>query len=204
MSLDNVRKILERMEIPSQDEVFSYANVPGPEARDGEEEFVENYDPTKYGVSVDDVVNTADAVVLTVSNDLLSVLLVKRGGHPFKGFWALPGGFVDRSDATYHGSAVRELLEETGVEDVVSLGLVSVYNHPGRDPRMVHMVSNAYLFFTKNCSPKAADDAIEAKFFPLTTVLGKEFPVAFDHKLIIRDAADLLKLKLVSPSSPVL
>ena len=54
---------------------------------------------------------TADCLVVNPHDE---VLLVRRGGQPYKGCWALPGGFMEM-DETLEECAVRELHEETGV-----------------------------------------------------------------------------------------
>ena len=87
---------------------------------------------------------TADLVVLTVRDDELAVLLVRRGEPPFAGELALPGGFV-RPDETLREAAVRELAEETGPGfEAVHLEQLASYGDPGRDPRM-RVVTVAYL-----------------------------------------------------------
>ena len=75
-----------------------------------EAEFLEQYEPSRYPP----VAVTVDVVLLTVRSGRLSVLLVQRRGHPFRGRWALPGGFVEPDD-DLDGAARRELEEETGV-----------------------------------------------------------------------------------------
>ena len=75
---------------------------------------------------------TADCVVVRPGSE---VLLVRRGGEPFKGCWALPGGFMEMDETIEH-CAVRELEEETGLRFAErDLRLIGVYSAPGRDPR---------------------------------------------------------------------
>ncbi|MCA9644056.1 MAG: NUDIX hydrolase, partial [Myxococcales bacterium] len=76
---------------------------------------------------------TVDCVVFGLDEDDLKVLLVQRAGEPFRGSWALPGGFVDMEETTDQ-AALRELEEETGVRDVY---LEQLYTFSGvdRDPR---------------------------------------------------------------------
>src|SRR5690348_6066087 len=89
---------------------------------------------------------TVDLVVFTVIDKLLHVLCVRRNEHPFKGRWALPGGFVRVSDDRKNqgedldAAAQRELLEETGLSNTAAgnifLEQVRTFGKPGRDPRM--------------------------------------------------------------------
>src|SRR5689334_8085891 len=76
---------------------------------------------------------TVDIVVFTIQDDDLKVLLIKRGIEPFKGAWALPGGFVGE-DESLEAAAKRELFEETHVENVY-LEQLYTFGEPGRDPR---------------------------------------------------------------------
>ena len=76
---------------------------------------------------------TADIAVFARGDDGLKLLMIRRGGHPFLGCWALPGGFADEGE-TIEQTAARELAEETGLKGL-SVSLVGVYSAPGRDPR---------------------------------------------------------------------
>ncbi len=76
---------------------------------------------------------TVDAAVFTFSGDKAKVLLINRGNEPFKGKWALPGGFVDM-DEELEGAVVRELAEETGLVGV-RLEQMRTFGTVGRDPR---------------------------------------------------------------------
>ena len=94
----------------------------------------------------------------------LSLLLIKRGGHPYKGMWALPGGFLN-SDETVEECALREIREETNVLPV-SIMPVGVFSAPGRDPRG-WIISHAYVSIIGDESVKqvAMDDASDAQWF---------------------------------------
>lgn len=105
-----------------------------------EREFLEQYRAGDYErPSV-----AADMVIFTVTDEEadsyrklpekeLRILLIRRGGHPFLGKWALPGGFVQPSETTEQAAA-RELREETGVDDVY-LEQLYTFSDIGRDPR---------------------------------------------------------------------
>ena len=126
---------------------------------------------------------TVDAVVF---DDEGRLLLIKRKRPPFKGSYALPGGFVEL-DETVEAAAHRELKEETGVT-VKSQRLVGIYSQPGRDPRG-HVISVAFLMNIRTAVPKAADDAAAAEF----VADWRSKKLAFDHRKIISDAVKLLR-----------
>ena len=122
---------------------------------------------------------TVDAVVFKQRNADTFVLLISRKNAPFQNQWALPGGFVE-NDEDLETAVKRELKEETGIE-YASCDQFYTFGKPGRDPRG-RTISIAYVgFVTESSKPKAADDAIEAKWFNL-----RHLPeLAFDHKEII-------------------
>ena len=107
---------------------------------------------------------TADIVVLVRQAERLRLLLIRRGGHPYLGCLALPGGFAEPGE-TLEESAARELREETGVTGI-PLELAGVFSKPGRDPRG-WVVSAAYTAVLENVDlpVHAGDDASEASWF---------------------------------------
>ncbi len=116
--------------------------------------------------------------ILIKTND--GIVLIKRKNDPFKGKWAIPGGFVEYGE-TVEKAAVREAKEETGL-DVSLERIVGVYSDPERDPRG-HVVSVCYFANKKGGTLKASTDAADVKVF-------KEIPwnnLAFDHRKILRD-----------------
>lgn len=126
---------------------------------------------------------TADCVVVNPDGE---VLLVRRGNDPFRGCWALPGGFMEM-DETIECCAVRELQEETGLTVAVAdLHLVGIYSTPGRDPRgrTVTAAYKIYIAHDLTASAVAGDDAAELRWWPLAALP----PLAFDHADIIADA----------------
>jgi 8-oxo-dGTP diphosphatase len=159
-----------------------------------EEKFLEEYRPGDFPrPSV-----TVDLVIFTVVDRVLRVLLVERNEHPFKGRWALPGGFVrvkdDRKDQgeDLDAAAVRELEEETGLASGeagrIFLDQVRTFGRPARDPRM-RVISVAYYALVRpTLVPliRAGGDVAHAKWFSLP-LLSKE-ALAFDHREIL-DAA---------------
>lgn len=133
---------------------------------------------------------TVDIVIFTIQNNDLKVLLVKRDIEPFKGKWAIPGGFV-RMEESLEEAAKRELQEETGVKNVYLEQLYS-FGDPKRDPRgRVITVSYIALVNSENIKLEAATDVSEAQWFSV-----KKLPsVAFDHKKILDYALQRLKWK---------
>ncbi len=131
---------------------------------------------------------TVDAVIFAISDLILDVLVIKRGNAPFAGSWALPGGFVE-IDEGLDDAAARELEEETGLANV-HLEQFYTFGNPGRDPRG-RSISVAYIGLTEapDNSIRAADDAAEARWFPVDNLP----ELAFDHEGIIKCALARLR-----------
>ena len=147
---------------------------------------------------------TADIVVLSRLENKLQVLLVARGGPPYLGKLALPGGFANENEPIEE-TAARELAEETGVEGL-SMELVGVFSRPGRDPRgWVVSAAFAALVDADRLTLQAGDDAARARWYPIEpadgrltlrngdTILPLE-ELAFDHAEVLTRALKQLEL----------
>src|SRR6266568_5511710 len=134
---------------------------------------------------------TVDCVVFGFDEGELKALLIQRALEPFKGKWALPGGFV-RVDETIDEAARRELAEEAGLKDVF-LEQLYTFGKVDRDPRE-RVVSVAYYALVKLAvhRAKAATDAANAEWFPISKVPR----LAFDHAGILATALTSLKGKV--------
>ncbi|MHA2140418.1 MAG: NUDIX domain-containing protein [Candidatus Thorarchaeota archaeon] len=125
--------------------------------------------------------NPSAAVDVAVT-DGEKLLLVKRGREPYKGRWALPGGFVEYGE-TVEETAVREVMEETGVQIKLE-SILGVYSDPQRDPRG-HTLTTVFTGRPITGQPKGGDDAAYSSWVNL-----KSFDtslLAFDHELIVED-----------------
>ena len=107
---------------------------------------------------------TVDIAVFQRGQGGLRALLIRRGGHPYLGCWALPGGFGN-PDEEAHAAAARELREETHLEGLTLFPL-GLFSAPGRDPR-AWVMSQAYAALLPEGAlpPRAGDDAKDARFF---------------------------------------
>lgn len=129
---------------------------------------------------------TVDAVLFRNDMPKTEILLIRRKNPPFKGQWALPGGFVDM-DETLEQAIAREMEEETGIKDV-EFKQFHAFSEPGRDPRG-HTISVVFSgILTSTQEAKAGDDADDAKWYPVDKLPG----LAFDHNKIINKAINAL------------
>lgn len=125
---------------------------------------------------------TSDIAYFYLDTQKIEVLLIKRKSDPFKGCWAMPGGFVElANDETFMQAAIREFREECGVRlNSKDLAFFTVLDDPKRDPRdrVVSAVFVAHVTSEKSKNKvKAGDDAAELKWFNVD----KLPPIAFDH-----------------------
>lgn len=135
---------------------------------------------------------TVDVVIFTLRESCLQVLLIRRAEEPFKGDWALPGGFVHINESLEE-AALRELEEETGISQAY-LEQLYTYGEPDRDPRD-RVITVAYFALIPPDKPIRAEggkDVKQAAWFPAERLP----PLAFDHEQIIRYALRRLRYKL--------
>ncbi|MFF5446541.1 NUDIX domain-containing protein [Streptomyces sp. NPDC012888] len=167
---------------------------PGPPASGaGAADGVGGYDPRAF----EPFAVTADLAVFTVRHGTLHVLLIRRGGQPYEGAWALPGGFLLPRESA-ETAARRELAEETGLAaDLVAalhLEQLRTYSEPDRDPRM-RVVSVAFTALVPDL-PEPVEtgggDADRARWAPVD----ETGPLAFDHDAILADARRRVGAKL--------
>jgi 8-oxo-dGTP diphosphatase len=176
--------------------------------RPGEGEYLAGYRPDHYPAFA----VTVDLAIFTIRSGVLSVLLVRRGEHPYLGYLALPGGFI-RPQEGAEQAAARELAEETGAGTFTGhLEQLRTYADPGRDPRM-RVVSVAYVALTPGLpDPSPGGDAAAARWWPVED-LGLALPcsggagddahaastaaaLAFDHTRILADGLERVRSKL--------
>jgi 8-oxo-dGTP diphosphatase len=133
---------------------------------------------------------TVDIVIFTVQDGQLRALLVRRKYPPFEGQWAIPGGFVN-PDESLESAALRELTEETGVNDVY-LEQLFTFGEPGRDPRGRVVTVAYFALVSSGRQIIAGSDAAQARWFSF-----HELPkLAFDHGAILDYAVLRLRNKL--------
>ena len=132
---------------------------------------------------------TTDCVIFGFDGERLQVLLIERGIEPFKGRWAFPGGFI-KMDETAEEGALRELKEETGMENAF-IQQFHTFSNPLRDPRE-RVITIAFYALVRIQEVKGGDDAASARWFPLD-----EIPtLAFDHDHMLRMATQRLRQEI--------
>ncbi len=151
---------------------------------------------------------TADVVVFTLQPPgHLAVLLIERGIPPFRGQFALPGGFV-QPDEDLADAARRELAEETGVDDV-PIDQLATFGKPGRDPRgrTVTVAHLALVPWERVAHARGGDDAASARFFRVEGERPVDdhavpLPLAFDHDDVVRVAIERLRARVTYTTAP--
>lgn len=123
---------------------------------------------------------TTDAIVFTKNGHTIYLLLIERGVEPYKGTWALPGGFVEENEELDLACA-RELKEETGITNI-GLKQFSTFGAVNRDPRGRTISVVYWAEVTTQLDLKFGDDAINAKWFNIAGLPD----LAFDHLEIIQ------------------
>ena len=160
--------------------------------RPGEREWLRAYDPSRFPPFA----LTVDLCLFTLREDRLCALLVQRGDHPFKGFWALPGGHVAHGRESAEDAAVRELCEETGLDWHGHLEQVRTYSDPDRDPRIAAGLQVASVAFAALApslpEPAAGSDTADARWWPVDEVP----ELGYDHARILADALERVRSKL--------
>ena len=127
-----------------------------------------------------------DCVVFGFDGYEMRILLIERGIEPYKGMWALPGGFL-RMDETAEQCAIRELREETGLS-ISHVTQIGAFSGIDRDPRE-RVVSIAFYALAKKTEVKGGDDAKNAKWIALNALP----PLAFDHERILHKALEKIR-----------
>ena len=136
---------------------------------------------------------TVDAVVFGLFGNKAKLLLINRKGEPFKGKWALPGGYVG-IDEELEDAVGRELAEETGLVGV-RLEQMHTYGKVGRDPRGRQITIAFMGIATKGENRiKAGDDAAKVQWFDIEKLPAD---LAFDHNDVVRFGIRKLKRKKI-------
>jgi 8-oxo-dGTP diphosphatase len=131
---------------------------------------------------------TVDAAVFDISAKTPKLLLIKRGSEPFRGQWAIPGGFIEMNE-DLTDAAARELAEETGLTDV-KLRQLQTFGRPGRDPRGRN-ITVVFWGTADKTEIKPGDDADEARWFEIDYLPEN---LAFDHNQVAKIAIKQLSL----------
>lgn len=132
---------------------------------------------------------TADCVIFGFDGISVKVLLIQRGVDPFKGKWALPGGFM-KIDESAEECARRELEEETGLVNA-SVEQFYTFSDVNRDPRE-RVITVAHYALVNLSQVKGGDDAASASWFAMDEIPA----LAFDHDRILRMAVGRLKERI--------
>ena len=132
-----------------------------------------------------DLIVICDRDVFTPAED--KILLIKRGGEPYKDSYALPGGFVEVNELPLD-AAKRELMEETNIDvDKENLVFVKMADKVDRDPRQrtYSYVYDVFITEEQAAQAKAGDDAAALEWFDVKDIIEHKIPLAFDHQEIL-------------------
>lgn len=143
------------------------------------------------------VLVAVDLAILTLRESTFQVLLIERGNEPFRGAFALPGGFLKSVDEDIYDAALRELREETDLDGVgLHIEQLGVYGKPDRDPRG-RVISVVYLAIAPGLpEPSAGTDATDAAWTSIDAVTSGRVELAFDHRQILDDAVEKARTRL--------
>ncbi len=139
----------------------------------------------KRGEKKANIRKTVDAVILDPEQE--NVVLIKRRWPPFKGQWALPGGFIEKSDKSPQEAVTREIEEETGLKLKIE-GQIGIYGNPNRDPRGRVITTAFFCSIIGSKELRCSGESTELKFIPLKDLEG--INLAFDHEFILKDAIE--------------
>lgn len=158
-----------------------------------EEQFLAKYDASKYdrpGVTVDMLIfnvteEEEEKDDRKLPKEVLKLLLIKRGDHPYMGQWALPGGFV-KMDESLDEAALRELKEETNIDGIYMEQLYT-WGDVARDPR-TRVISVSYMSIVDSATLniKASDDGDDAKWFSVSCELHQEQKTVTERGYILQ------------------
>ena len=146
---------------------------------------------------------TVDVVILTLRDGKLQLLLMKRASKPFRGVWALPGGYIHpEEDADLEAAARRILLAKAGIETPY-MEQLQAFGNAQRDPRG-WTATFAYfaLIASDSLSLRRGSNAEEVAWWDVNEH-GVEPTLAFDHAHIAASAVKRLRSKVEYTSLPV-
>jgi len=164
-----------------------------------EQEYLRNYNIHDFDVPLTSV----DLVIFTLRDHALQVLLVRRGEHPYKGKWALPGGFIDiRRDPDLDATALRKLREKTGVE-APYLEQLQGFGSATRDPRGWSATFAYFALIDSEGVELSHGGGSDAASWHALDALAGNVELAFDHADILQAALQRLRSKVEYTSLPV-
>lgn len=155
--------------------------------------FLARYNPRDY----EPVAVTVDLAFFTIRNGHLAVLLQRRAKHPFRGRWAMPGGFV-RPREDLEEAVIREAREKTGqVVEPWYIEQLGTFGAVDRDPRMRTFSVTYLVFLPVGTEPTAGSDAADARWWAVDDVFAADGPgLAFDHADILALGIERVRSKL--------